>query len=52
MKVEIIQAETINELDHLINSVIEGRRVSDIKLSTVVLSEEKIKYIALIMLGD
>jgi hypothetical protein len=50
MKVEIVQAETISELDRLINSVIQNRKVSDIKLSTTVLSEDKILYTALIIL--
>jgi orotidine-5'-phosphate decarboxylase len=52
MKVEIVEVETISELDRLINSVIEDRKVSDIKLTTTVLSENKIKYTAMIMLGD
>ena len=52
MKVEIVQAETISELDRLVNSVIQDRRVTDIKLTTTVLSEDKIRYTALIMLGE
>lgn len=51
MKVEIVQAETISELDRLINSVIQDRKVTDIKLTTTVLSSDKIQYTALIMLG-
>ena len=51
MKVEIVEAETISELDRLINSVIQDRQVSDIKLTTTLLDQDKIKYTALIMLG-
>jgi len=52
MKVEVVQTESISELDLLINSVIHDRRVSDIKFTTAVLSEDKIIYTAIIMLGD
>lgn len=51
MKVEIVQADTISELDRLINSIIQDRKVSDIKLATTVLSSDKIQYTALVMLG-
>ena len=51
MKVEIVQAETISELDRLINSVIQDRRVSDIKFTTTP-SSEKILYTARVMLGE
>ena len=52
MKVEIVEAETISELDRLVNSVIQDRKISDIKLATTLLADSKIKYTALIMLGD
>lgn len=52
MKVEIVQAESIRELDSIINACIQERRVHDIKLSTTVLSDHSILYTALIMFGD
>ena len=52
MKVEIVESETIGELDNLINSVIQDRKVTNIKLATTVMPENKIKYTAMIMLGD
>ncbi len=51
MKVEIIQTEDIAELDRLINTCIQDRAVSDIKLISDVLTNGKVKYTALIMLG-
>lgn len=52
MKVEIVQTENIGELDNLINACIKDRRIQDIKLNTSVLSENTIKYTALIILGE
>lgn len=52
MKVEIVQAENIRELDSIINTCIKDRKVHDIKLTTTVLSENIIQYTALIMFGD
>ena len=52
MKVEIVQADNIGELDRLINSCIQDRKIHDIKLTTTALSENKIQYTALIMLGE
>jgi hypothetical protein len=52
MKVEIVQAENVAELDRLINSCIQSRRIQDIKLTTTVLSENTIKYTALIMISE
>jgi hypothetical protein len=52
MKVEIVEAESIRELDRLINSCIQDRKIFDIKLTTTVLSGEKILYTSLIMLGE
>lgn len=51
MKVEIIQTEDIAELDGLINTCIQDRMVSDIKLTSVVLPNGSVKYTALIMIG-
>ncbi len=50
MKVEIVQSESKAELDSLINSCIQDRDVKDIKLTTVLLSDNKVQYTALIML--
>jgi hypothetical protein len=52
MKVEIVETESIAELDRLINSCIQDRKIFDIKLATTVLSNERIRYTALIMLGE
>lgn len=52
MKVEIVQAESIAELDGLINACIHERKVDDIKLSSLVLQDNKIQYTALIMLSE
>lgn len=52
MKVEIVEAETVSELDRLVNSVIQDRKISDIKFTTTILADDKIKYTALIMIGD
>ena len=51
MKVEIIQTEDIAELDGLINTCIQDRMVSDIKLASNVLPNGNIRYTALIMIG-
>ena len=51
MKVEIVQSESINELDQFVNSVIQDRRIVDMKLTTTVLPESRILYTVLIMLG-
>jgi len=51
MRVEIVQSENVSELDKLINACIQDRKVDDIKFSTIKLEDEKIQYIALIMLG-
>ena len=50
MKVEIIQSEDRSEFDNLINACVQDRKVRDIKLATVVLSNNTIQYTALIML--
>ena len=51
MKVEIVEAQTISELDKLINSCVESRTVSDIKLSTTLMHDNSIKYTALIIMN-
>lgn len=50
MKVEIVQSDSISELDKLINACIQDRKVEDIKLSTVMINHEKVLYTALVML--
>ncbi len=50
MKVEIVQSENVSELDKLINACIQDRKVVDIKPSSILLDNEKIQYMALIML--
>lgn len=50
MKVELIQADNKDELDNLINACIQDRNVEDIKLTSVLLSDNKVQYTALIML--
>ncbi|WP_185736601.1 hypothetical protein [Candidatus Nitrosopumilus sp. SW] len=51
MKVEIVQSDSISELDKLINACIQNRKVNDIKLSTVT-KDESILYTSLIMLDE
>ncbi len=50
MKVEVIQSESVSELDSLINTCIQKRKVHDIKLTTAVLPDGKIIYTSVIML--
>ena len=50
MKVEIVQADNIAELDKLINACIQKREVSDIKLTTTQMEDGEILYTALILL--
>ena len=50
MKVEIVESNSKSELDSLINSCIQDRDVQDIKLTTSVLHDGKIRYTAMIML--
>ncbi|MHA7647775.1 hypothetical protein [Nitrosopumilus sp. S4] len=50
MKVEVVQSESVSELDSLINNCIQKRKVHDIKLSSVVLPDGKIIYTSVIML--
>lgn len=50
MKVEIVQAENIAELDKLINACIHNRKVNDIKIISTMVGEDKILYTGLIML--
>lgn len=52
MKVEIVEAESIAELDRLINSCIQDRKIFDIKLTTTVISDNRVRYTSLIMLGE
>ena len=52
MKVEIVQAESISELDGLINNCIEERIVFDIKIISHVLQNNSICYTAMMMLGN
>ncbi|MHA7734139.1 hypothetical protein [Nitrosopumilus sp. S6] len=52
MKVEIIQSESVSELDRLINDCIQRREIVDIKLSSTMLDEEKILYTSLIMIDS
>ena len=49
LKVEIVQSNSIAELDKLINACIQNRRVKDIKLSTMT-KDDEILYTSLIML--
>ncbi|MHA7734759.1 hypothetical protein [Nitrosopumilus sp. S6] len=49
MKVEIIQSNDKSELDDLINTCIQDRSVSDIKLTTTALQDNTIQYTAMIM---
>ncbi|MCV0431820.1 hypothetical protein [Nitrosopumilus sp.] len=49
MKVEIIQSNDKSELDNLINACIQDRDVEDIKLTSVVLSDNIVQYTAMIM---
>ncbi|AJM92888.1 MULTISPECIES: hypothetical protein [Nitrosopumilus] len=51
MKVEIVQSESVSELDEMINECIQSRKVEDIKLSTTMLDNGKVQYVALIMLA-
>ena len=50
MKVEIVQSESKSELNSLINSCIQDRDIEDIKLTAVLLPDNKVQYTALIML--
>ena len=50
MKIEIIQANDKAELDNMINACIQDRNVEDIKLSSVVLSNDIVQHTAIIML--
>ena len=50
MKVELIQADSKDELDNLINACIQDRDVEDIKLTSTLLPDNKIQHTALIML--
>ena len=52
MKVEIVEAENIGELDRLVNCCIQDRKVFDIKLETTVINDERILYTSMIMFGD
>lgn len=51
MKVEIIQSNDKSELDDLINTCIQDRNVSDIKLTTTALQDNTVQYTAMIMFG-
>lgn len=51
MKVEIVQSDSLSELDKLINACIQDRKVEDIKFSTVVLENNVMQYTALIMIS-
>ena len=50
MKVEIVESENKSELDSLINACIQDRDVYDIKLTTTLVHEAKIRYTAMILL--
>lgn len=50
MKVEIVQADNIAELDKLINACIQNRKVNDIKIISTAISEDKVLYTGLVML--
>jgi len=50
MKVEIVQSENIAELDKLINACIHNRKVSDIKIITTLIDDDRVLYTGLIML--
>ncbi len=51
MKVEIVQSDNVAELDKLINACIQDRKVDDIKLSSLLVENNKVQYTALIMLS-
>ena len=50
MKVELVHSDNISELDSLINSCIQNRKVHDIKITSEIFPNGKIQYVALIML--
>lgn len=52
MKIEIVESQNIAELDRLVNTCIQERKVKDIKFATSILKDNTIKYTALIMMGD
>lgn len=52
MKVEIVQSDNVAELDKLINACIQDRKVDDIKLSSLLVENNKVQYTALIMISN
>lgn len=52
MKVEIIQSESVSDIDKLTNACIQNRLVHDIKFSSTTQNNGKILFTALIMLDS
>lgn len=50
MKVEIVQSDSISELDKLINACIQDRKVEDIKILSTVINEDKVLYTGLVLM--